>query len=38
MMSFVETPYFVVVVASDVIAWGKMYDCSMVVIANDLFE
>jgi hypothetical protein len=37
-MSFVEIPYFVDVVAMDVIARGKTYDCSMAVAANDLFE
>jgi hypothetical protein len=37
-MSFVETPYLVDVVAMDVIAWGKTYDCSMVVTASDIFE
>jgi hypothetical protein len=36
--SFVEIPYLVDVVAMDVIARGKTYDCSMAVAANDLFE
>ncbi len=38
MMSFVEILYLVDVVAMDVIAWGKTYDCSTAVAANDLFE
>ena len=38
MMSFVEIPYLVDVVAMDLIAWGRTYDCSMIVVASDLFE
>lgn len=38
MMSFVEIPYLVDVVAMDVITWGKTYDCSAIVMACDLFE
>jgi hypothetical protein len=37
-MSFVETPCLVVVVATDVIVWGKIYERSMMVIERDLFE
>jgi hypothetical protein len=38
MTSFVETPNLVVVVAIDVIALGKTYERSMVVMSSDLFE
>ena len=37
-MSFVEIPYLVDVVAMEVIACGKTYDCSMTVAASDSFE